>query len=230
MTGTEGSAGERCCGAVLAQTGLFPSSAADVARHLDLHPEPRSASLARRFVAECAGGAVSPEMAETLALLTSEVVTNAILHARTPLRLGVQHEDRMLVTVAGRNLVQPEQQPYSEERTDGRGIVLLEALADQWGITNYDGGMDQTAPERVVLDSLNVFLARFTDTGLVRQHLRRLATELRRMRLTTVMTLENEGDLGPRRRRWASSTSSPTTSSSSATSGRTRSAGGPSRS
>ena len=131
---------QKCCAAVLAETGLFPVSAADEAQHVDLVPEPRSASLARRFVAECAG-APKGETAEVLALLTSELVTNAILHARTPLRLGVvRHDGRVLVAVADRNLVQPEQQPYSADRTAGRGIVLIEALAERWGITKIDGG------------------------------------------------------------------------------------------
>jgi anti-sigma regulatory factor (Ser/Thr protein kinase) len=108
--------------------------------HLDLNPEPRSAGAARRFVMRCLGP-LDVEMEGTLELLTSELVTNAVLHARTPLLLGVaQSGARIIVCVGDRNLLRPEQQPYSEDRSDGRGIVILQALAERWGITTQPGG------------------------------------------------------------------------------------------
>ena len=68
-------------------------------------------------------------------------MTNAILHARTPLLLGVVRSlDRIVVCVEDHNLVLPEPQPYSGERTAGRGIVILEALADRWGIASQEWG------------------------------------------------------------------------------------------
>ena len=111
-----------------------------VAWHLELDPKPRSAATARRYVLERLGP-LDPETGGTLELLTSELVTNAILHARTPLVLGVARSvEHILVCVGDRNLVRPRQQPYSEERTDGRGIVILEALAERWGIATDERG------------------------------------------------------------------------------------------
>ncbi len=105
-----------------------------VAWHLELDPAPRSAAAARRYVLERLGP-LDSETAGTLELLTSELVTNAVLHARTPLVLGVARSvEHILVCVGDRNLLRPQQQPYSEERTDGRGIVILQALAERWGI------------------------------------------------------------------------------------------------
>ena len=108
--------------------------------HVPLDPEPRSAAAARRFVVECLRP-LDEETEGTLKILTSEVVTNAILHARTPLLLGVaQGPDRIVVCVEDRNMAAPEHQPYSGERTTGRGIVILEALADRWGIATEERG------------------------------------------------------------------------------------------
>jgi anti-sigma regulatory factor (Ser/Thr protein kinase) len=108
--------------------------------HLHLDPKPRSAAAARRFVVGCLGP-LDEDTEGALKLLTSEVVTNAILHARTSLRLGVaQVRDRIVVCVEDRNVGRPEQQPYSGERTAGRGIVILEALADHWGIAAEQRG------------------------------------------------------------------------------------------
>jgi circadian clock protein KaiC len=54
--------------------------------------------------------------------------------------------------------------------------------------------VDETAAERIVLDSLNVVLRRLGSVSDVRQDLRRLVVELRRLRLTAVMTLESIPD------------------------------------
>ena len=108
--------------------------------HVALDPEPSSAAAARRFVVERLQP-LDEETEGTLKLLTSEVVTNAILHARTPLLLGVaQGPGRIVVCVEDRNVARPEQQPYSRERTARRAIVFLEALADLWGIVSEERG------------------------------------------------------------------------------------------
>jgi len=50
--------------------------------------------------------------------------------------------------------------------------------------------VDRTAASRIVLDSLNVMLAALGDPDRARGHLRTLAGDLRRLGLTTVMTVE----------------------------------------
>ncbi|HZT64682.1 MAG TPA: circadian clock protein KaiC [Acidimicrobiales bacterium] len=52
--------------------------------------------------------------------------------------------------------------------------------------------VDHTAPQRISLDSLNVMLGQLESPALVRYHLRRLAMELRRVGLTSIMTLESD--------------------------------------
>src|SRR4051812_17210680 len=56
--------------------------------HLDLEPEPRAAGLARQFVREHAPE-LPGETADSLMLLTSELVSNAVVHARTAIELTI---------------------------------------------------------------------------------------------------------------------------------------------
>lgn len=129
-----------CCEPVLAAGHVFGHGERVSSAHLDLRPVPESAGVARRFVSEQAG-AVDESVGYRLSLLTSEVVTNAVLHARTALQVGLtHHHDGLMVAVGDRNLALPEQHPYSEQSNGGRGIPILEQLADDWGITTYEGG------------------------------------------------------------------------------------------
>ena len=130
-----------CCDEVVVAGGPLPLSARQGCSHLELTPDPRSPAAARRFVHATVGDDLDEDSATTLALLTSELVTNGVLHARTALQVGVtEHDGEILVAVGDHNLLQPEQQPYSDTRTDGRGMTLLKALAHRWGVTTYDGG------------------------------------------------------------------------------------------
>lgn len=124
--------------------------------HLHLDPVPRLVGEARRFVLAHAPD-LPPEVEDALELLTSELVTNAILHARTPLELGITVADEsVLVTVHDLDLVRPEQRPYAA-REGGWGLGLVRSLADDAAITaDPDGGktawfrLARTAPRDVV--------------------------------------------------------------------------------
>ena len=107
---------------------------------LELRPEPRAARAARAWVRQQVPP-LDEDSAQALELLTSELVTNAVLHARTRLSVGVAPlVGGLLVTVADRNLLPPTEQPYSETRTSGRGLALLEGLARRWGVATGDDG------------------------------------------------------------------------------------------
>lgn len=117
--------------------------ALQITDHLDLSPDPRSVSVARRFVGERLRdlGWLGDEDRVTLSLLTSELVTNGVLHARTPLRLGVAvGADVVMVSVGDGNRLTPEQQPYSESATGGRGMLLVREMADDWGVEHHRDG------------------------------------------------------------------------------------------
>ncbi len=129
------------CEHVVRGDGVFPAAVLEKVVRTTLSPEPSAAGVGRRFVAEHAGDRVDEEAAETLALLTSELVTNGVLHARTPLDLELlQHEGEVLVCVSDANTERPTHQPFSAERPDGRGLVLVQAMAHRCGTTYFDGG------------------------------------------------------------------------------------------
>ncbi len=85
-----------------------------------------------------------PELADTAELLTSEVVTNALLHTThgavfeavltADLRLRIEVQDGM-ARLPGRH-----REPVAEYATSGRGLLLVEALADDWGVQLRGGG------------------------------------------------------------------------------------------
>lgn len=101
----------------------------------------RSVTEARRFVLDALTNWSLDALADTAALLTSEVVTNAVLHARTTvdlvvLRLG----DGVAVEVTDGSRKQPRVGQATPESTNGRGIALLEQLASTWGVTTNRAG------------------------------------------------------------------------------------------
>ena len=108
--------------------------------HLHLDPVPRLVAAARRFVLEHAPDLL-PDTQDALVLLTSELVTNAVLHARTAIDLGITIcEDSVVVTVHDLDLARPEQSPYGH-REGGWGLGLVSALAVQSSMdTHPDGG------------------------------------------------------------------------------------------
>ena len=107
---------------------------------LHLDPVPRMVSDARRFVAEHAPE-LPGETQDSLVLLTSELVTNAVLHARTPIELGLTiTDDSVVVTVHDLDLARPEQNPYGV-REGGWGLGLVSALAVESSLDPHpDGG------------------------------------------------------------------------------------------
>ncbi len=130
------------CEPVLRQERPFEPSADATSRHLDLDPVPSSVGIARSFVRESLTD-VDEDSQEVAVLLTSELVTNAILHARTPLQVGVLVDvRRALICVADRLPAGPEltPRPHSHDRPGGRGLALLADLSEDWGTTSYAAG------------------------------------------------------------------------------------------
>lgn len=73
-------------------------------------------------------------------LLTSELVTNAVVHAGTPVQVTCRLADGAVEVVVsdghpGRLVPEaPELEPVPSERTGGRGLLLPAALASAWGV------------------------------------------------------------------------------------------------
>lgn len=115
----------------------------DVHASVELPATSRAAAAARRFIREvCAAADVDAEVCETAALLTSELVTNAVLHGGSRAVLDVRKPPPALrVTVRDDDPRLPaagDAPPLSAE--SGRGLLLVSRLADRWGVTSLDGG------------------------------------------------------------------------------------------
>jgi anti-sigma regulatory factor (Ser/Thr protein kinase) len=107
---------------------------------LRLEPVVQSTPMARHWINAHLRG-VSNEAAECAALLTSELVTNAVLHAATPLCVTLHlMADRIRVDVADGSPVIPLLKDYGAEAATGRGLTLFNTLASDWGVQPVAGG------------------------------------------------------------------------------------------
>ncbi len=102
-----------------------------------LEDDPRSAGAARRFLREFLERVeVSDELAATAELCLSELVTNAIVHAGSRTELRATLDTTLTVSVRDRGGPAPDAAPDDDPdplRVHGRGLLLVEALADRWG-------------------------------------------------------------------------------------------------
>jgi anti-sigma regulatory factor (Ser/Thr protein kinase) len=101
-----------------------------------LAAHPTSVGAARRLVRAATARAVPPELVETAELLVSELVTNAVVHAGTPVEIGVAvlEDLTVMVTVSDGSPHVPVTRDYAETASTGRGLVLVQELADHWGV------------------------------------------------------------------------------------------------
>lgn len=103
-----------------------------------LAAEPASTRAARRLLGEaCAEGDLSGDVTDTAQLLTSELVTNAIIHGRSPVTVEAFLLNGLLrVEVSDDNSRHPELRPTQDDALDGRGLHLVALLAARWGVTD----------------------------------------------------------------------------------------------
>ncbi len=106
------------------------------AEMLSLPPRLEAATQARRHVRQKLVAWELDDLVDPVVLLTSEVVTNALLHAGTVITVAVRREGTgVRVEVGDGSGVQPVQRRRSATATTGRGVQLLESVSDGWGST-----------------------------------------------------------------------------------------------
>jgi anti-sigma regulatory factor (Ser/Thr protein kinase) len=129
--------------------GVNPLAGRGLDAAMTLPAEPTSGATARRFVQRTlAGVRADPERLDTLVLLCSELVTNAVVHAAAPsevrlrprdgrIRLEV-HDPSPQLPVHGEQDAQATADP-ADGPIPGYGLVLVGGLADAWGVDRGDG-------------------------------------------------------------------------------------------
>lgn len=97
--------------------------------------------MARRVVREVLTLTRREDLVDIAQLLVSEVVTNALVHAGTPIRLEAFAQDSGLrVEVADGSTQRPALRTYGVMAGTGRGLRLLEQLVDRWGTLLHEDG------------------------------------------------------------------------------------------
>lgn len=107
-------------------------------QRLRIEPDPHLVRAARTFVLENAPP-LDTDTRDVLNLLTSELVTNAVIHARTTINLAVViGEHHVVVTVHDLDIGHVE---VRGQREGGWGLGLVRTLADRSDMTRHpDGG------------------------------------------------------------------------------------------
>ncbi|MET7617394.1 ATP-binding protein [Streptomyces sp. NPDC005408] len=106
---------------------------------------PRGARLARRLVSHRLhewGHPYDSTANETLTLIAAELVANAVRHGHVPgrdfhLRLAAAPAalEIDVTDTRGERRPRPAPRPPGPDDESGRGLLLVDALADRWGIT-----------------------------------------------------------------------------------------------
>ncbi|MEU3481122.1 ATP-binding protein [Streptomyces sp. NPDC033754] len=105
---------------------------------LEVGPDPAEVGRARRWArSRLAGSGIGDDepLAETLVLIISELVTNAVVHTGCPavLRMLFAAEGGVRVEVADASDRPPQPRHAEGDDTNGRGLELVDGLADRWG-------------------------------------------------------------------------------------------------
>lgn len=101
-----------------------------------VEPGAGSVAAARRWVVSACLGIGRPELAECAALGVSELVTNALLHARPPIIVSLGGSlDHPRIEVADCSTVPPLRRITDDPlSTTGRGIELVSMCSSMWGV------------------------------------------------------------------------------------------------
>jgi anti-sigma regulatory factor (Ser/Thr protein kinase) len=109
---------------------------------LTLPPEPDSVARARTAVCEALTADLDSDQVETVRLLISEVVTNAVRHGShdQPVELKAHWNSEVRIAVCDHgNGFTPHPRMGHLDEPGGFGLYLVGRLADRWGVETDDG-------------------------------------------------------------------------------------------
>jgi anti-sigma regulatory factor (Ser/Thr protein kinase) len=90
--------------------------------------------MARAFVADRLQGWDLEALIEVATLVASEVVTNAVIHARSDAELSLERTATALrISVTDRGTGAPAPRELGPGTDGGRGLMIVEKLSTRWG-------------------------------------------------------------------------------------------------
>ncbi|MEO3778426.1 ATP-binding protein [Micromonospora sp. B11E3] len=113
----------------------------ELTAHLDLPLGIHAPGAARRAVTALleGWGFRDEEWLDAAAVVTSELVTNAVRHGGGCVEFTAEaHEGRVVLSVADGSSVVPRRR--DPDGVGGRGIAVIEALSARWGVHDHEGG------------------------------------------------------------------------------------------
>ncbi|MEU8981459.1 MULTISPECIES: ATP-binding protein [unclassified Streptomyces] len=129
-----------------AAAGPRPGTAAERRFRFELAAHPGSVARARHLArARLSGWAVCEDTCETAALVVSELVTNAIVHAAGERVVCELHDSDDVVRIAVRDEGcapgEPHPSPQRPDEEHGRGLFLVAAVSRAWGAQDTGPGL-----------------------------------------------------------------------------------------
>jgi anti-sigma regulatory factor (Ser/Thr protein kinase) len=95
-----------------------------------------SVPAARHFVVDTVND-IPKEIVDRAALMVSELATNAIRHGGTDFELRIKRtDDELSVEIEDSGEGSPVVRRAQPNDASGRGLHIVEALADEWGVRN----------------------------------------------------------------------------------------------
>jgi anti-sigma regulatory factor (Ser/Thr protein kinase) len=108
---------------------------------LELPPASASATRAREFARDELGTRYARSVVDDVSLLVTEMVTNAVLHAGTPLRVTLElAPEAVRVEVEDGSPDPPSRRDDGADVVSGRGLRLVEGIASSWGTDRVGAG------------------------------------------------------------------------------------------
>ncbi len=110
---------------------------------VDLPPSTGSVPVARHIVGELLRAWAAPHDRDDAALLVTELVANVVDHVRGEASLTLElatSEGWLRISVADGSSVQPVVRALGAHQPRGRGLQLVQAIADRWGSEDHRGG------------------------------------------------------------------------------------------
>jgi DNA-binding NarL/FixJ family response regulator len=102
---------------------------------------PESAREARTDLRSALASRVDANTLEVVELLTTELVINSVEHAGTKASVAAElHRNKVRVAVSDDGPGIPRRSDPSADVESGRGLVIVESLASDWGVDRSEGG------------------------------------------------------------------------------------------